>query len=39
LLDNESLPLKKSIEEHLENPDFKEGMIAIVDIDPSKIRQ
>jgi predicted RNase H-like HicB family nuclease len=31
LLDNESLPLKKSVEEHLEDPDFKDGVLAIVD--------
>lgn len=37
LLDNESIPLKKSIEQHLENEDFKDGLLAMVDIDISKI--
>lgn len=37
LLDDESIPLKKSIEEHLDNPDFKDGVLAIVDIDISKV--
>ncbi|MGB6976944.1 MAG: type II toxin-antitoxin system HicB family antitoxin, partial [Gammaproteobacteria bacterium] len=26
LLDNEAIPLKKPIEQHLDNPDFKEGV-------------
>lgn len=37
LLDNESLPLKKSVDEHLEDPDFKDGVLALVEIDISKI--
>lgn len=37
LLDNESLPLKKSVEEHLEDPAFKDGVLAVVEIDISKI--
>jgi predicted RNase H-like HicB family nuclease len=37
LLDNESIPFKKAIEQHLENPDFKEGVLAVVEIDLSKI--
>jgi len=37
LLDNESLPLKKSIEDHLEDPDFKNGVLAMVEIDISKL--
>lgn len=37
LFDNESIPLKKPIEEHLEDPDFKEGVLAVVEIDISKI--
>lgn len=37
LLDNESIPLKKTIEEHLEDPNFKEGVLAVVDVDISKI--
>jgi len=37
LLDDESIPLKKPIEEHLENPDFKDGLLAMVEIDISKI--
>lgn len=32
LLDNEPIPFKKSIEEHLENPDFKDSLIASVKI-------
>ena len=37
LLDNEFLPLKKAIEEHIENPDLKGGVLAIVEIDISKL--
>ena len=37
LLDDESIPFKKSVEEHLEDPDFKDGVLAIVEIDISKI--
>lgn len=37
LLSNEFLPLKKSIDEHLEDPDFENGVLAIVEIDISKI--
>ncbi len=37
LIDNESIPLKKSIEIHLEDPDFKEGVLAVVEVDISKI--
>lgn len=37
LLDNESLPLKKPIEEHLENPDLNDAVIAVVEIDISRI--
>ncbi|MBY0544491.1 MAG: type II toxin-antitoxin system HicB family antitoxin [Gammaproteobacteria bacterium] len=37
LLDNEPFPLKKPIEQHLDNPEFKDGVLAIVDIDISKI--
>jgi predicted RNase H-like HicB family nuclease len=37
LLDNESIPLKKSIEQHLENEDFKDGLLAMVEIDISRI--
>ena len=37
LLDNEPIPLKKSIEQHLENPDFKDGLLAMIEIDISKI--
>jgi predicted RNase H-like HicB family nuclease len=37
LQDNEPIPLKKSVEEHLENPEFQGGVLAIVDIDLSKI--
>lgn len=37
LLDNESIPLRKSVEEHLEDPDLKNGVLAIIDIDISKL--
>lgn len=37
LLDNESIPLKKSVEYHLEDPNFKDGVLAMVEIDFSKI--
>lgn len=37
LADNEPIPLKKTIEQHLDNPDFKNGVLAIVDVDLSKI--
>lgn len=36
-LDNESIPLKKPIEQHLDNPDFKDGVLAVVEIDLSKV--
>lgn len=36
-IDNEPLPLKLPIEKHLENPDFKGGVLALVEIDISKI--
>ena len=37
LLDGEPIPLKQSIEQHLDNPDFKDGVLAVVEIDLSKI--
>jgi predicted RNase H-like HicB family nuclease len=37
LLDNESIPLKKTIEQHLEDPDFKDGVLAVVEVDITKI--
>jgi len=37
LLDNEPIPLKKAIDEHLEDPDFVGGVLAIVEIDISKL--
>ena len=37
LSDGEPLPLQKSLAEHLDNPDFKEGVLALVEIDLSKI--
>ena len=37
LSDNESLPLKKSVEEHFEDSDLKDGVLAIVEIDISKL--
>lgn len=37
LIDNDPIPLKKPIEQHLDNPDFKDGVLAVVDIDLSQI--
>jgi predicted RNase H-like HicB family nuclease len=37
LLDSEAIPLQQPIEQHLANDDFKEGVLAVVDIDLSKI--
>ena len=37
LLDNEPIPLKQSVEKHLENPEFQGGVLAMVEIDLSRI--
>jgi predicted RNase H-like HicB family nuclease len=37
LLDGEPLPLKQPIEQHLDSPDLKGGVLALVDIDLSRI--
>lgn len=37
LLDNESIPLNKPVEQHLDDPDLKDGVLALVEIDISKI--
>lgn len=37
LLDSEPIPLKISLEHHLDNPEFKDGLLALVDIDISRI--
>lgn len=37
LADNDPLPLKKSVESHLENPEYKDGVLAVVDVDLSKL--
>jgi predicted RNase H-like HicB family nuclease len=37
LVDNDPIPLKKPVEQHLENPDFAGGVLALVEIDMSKI--
>lgn len=37
LLDGEPIPLLKPIEEHLNNAEFKKGLLAVVEIDLSKI--
>ena len=37
LLDNEPIPFKKSLEQHLENPEFQGGVLAVVEVDISKI--
>ncbi len=35
LMDNESIPLKNSVEQHLGDPDLKGGVIVLVEIDLS----
>jgi len=35
LADNDPIPLRKSIEEHLENPDYSGGVLAMVEVDLS----
>jgi len=37
LLDSEPIPVPTSIESHRENPDYKDGLWAVVDIDISKL--
>lgn len=37
LLESEPIPLKQPIEQHLHNPDFQEGVLAVVEIDISTI--
>jgi len=37
LLDGDPIPFKQSLEQHLDNPDLKDGVLAVVDIDLSKI--
>jgi predicted RNase H-like HicB family nuclease len=37
LSDNDPLPLKKSVEEHLENPDLQDGVLAVIEVDISKL--
>ena len=37
LLDSEPIPVPTSIESHRENPDYKDGLWALVDIDISKL--
>ena len=37
LLDSEPIPVPTSIESHRENPDYKDGFWALVDIDISKL--
>ena len=37
LLDNDPIPLKQPLEQHLDDPDLKEGVLALVDIDLSKV--
>jgi hypothetical protein len=34
---NDPIPLTKPIEQHLGNPDFKDAVMAIVEVDLSKI--
>jgi len=37
LLDGDPIPLKKSLEQHLDDPDLKDAILAVVDVDLSKI--
>lgn len=37
IIAGESFPFKKSLEHHADNPDLKDGVLAIVDIDVSKL--
>ncbi len=37
LLDSEPIPVPTSIESHRDNPDYKDGLWALVDIDISKL--
>ena len=37
LLDNDPIPLKKPIEQHLDNPEFKGGVLAVVDVDLAQV--
>lgn len=37
LLDNDPIPLKKPVEQHLEDPDFGGGVLAVLEIDISKL--
>lgn len=39
LVDQEPIPIKKSIDEHLKNPDFKNGILAIIEINLGKFSQ
>lgn len=37
LIDGEDIPLQRTIEEHLNNPELKNAIVAVVDINLSKI--
>lgn len=37
LMDGDPIPFKRTIEHHLENPDFKDAILAFVEIDVSRI--
>lgn len=37
LSESEPIPLQKPLEEHLDNPEFKDNVLALVEIDLSKI--
>lgn len=37
LLDNEPIPLKQALEHHLDNPELRGGVLALVEIELSKI--
>ena len=37
LLDSEAIPVAATIETHADNPDFKDGLWALVDVDISKL--
>ncbi len=37
LEDNDAIPLRKPIEQHLENPDYRDGVLALVEVDLSSL--
>lgn len=37
LADNDPIPLRKPVEQHLENPDYRGGLLALVEVDLSSL--